>query len=345
MSCARVLMLACACVGMLLSCAGANALPADVPAVALDSDHDGLSDGLEQALLLQFAPKFQADPHDCAGAPAAFEPGRPNPVVTAEDGTVYGVATPRTLKDVRNSSAPLVELRYFHLWKTDCGRFGHPLDTEHVSVLIEKGAKDWHALYWYAAAHEETVCDASQIVRASTIRAEDGGAPVWISRGKHASFLNPELCGHGCGGDRCGALEAMHVSRIVNLGEEQSPMNGSVWIASAEWPFAAKLAHSDFAPEELARIERLPATDIAWANPRKRPVQATIAMSNTTADALAMSNRKTDTAISLAGGATGNALGTSYGKVTHALKKSARGVGRFLHGDASGANPEAKPQP
>jgi dihydroxyacetone kinase DhaKLM complex PTS-EIIA-like component DhaM len=58
-----------------------------------------------------------------------------------------------------------------------------------------------------------------------------------------------------------------------------------------------------------------------------------------------MSNRKTDTAISLAGGGTGNALGTSYGKVTHSLKKSAHEVGRFLRGDGDGAKPEAKPQP
>lgn len=342
MSCARVLVLACACVGTLLCCGEARAARVDTPALAVDSDRDGLSDGLEQELLAEFVPKFQADPQDCAGAPAAFEPGLSHPVVTAEDGTVYGVATPRALKDVHD---PVVELRYFHLWKTDCGRFGHPLDTEHVSVLIEKGAKDWHALYWYAAAHEDTVCDASQVVRASTLHAENEGAAVWISRGKHASFLNPELCGHGCGGDKCGALKAMHVNRIVNLGEEQSPMNGSAWIASAEWPFAAKLGRSDFGPEELARLEKLPATDIAWANPRKRPVQGTIAVSNTTADALAMSNRKTDTAISLAGGATGNALGTSYGKVTHSLKKSARNVGKFLHGDSGGEKPETQPKP
>ena len=74
-------------------------------------------------------------------------------------------------------------------------------------------------------------------------------------------------------------------------------------------------------------------------------MQGTIAVSNSTADALAMSSRKTDTAISLAGGATGNALGTSYGKVTHSLKKSAQGVGRFLGGGGSDAKPEAKPQP
>jgi hypothetical protein len=328
-----------ACVGVVLSCAAARA---DAPAAAIDSDHDGLSDALEQELLVRFAPKFQADPEDCAGVPAAFLPDARNPVVAAEDGTIYGQATPRALKGKADS---FVELRYFHLWKSDCGRMGHPLDTEHVSVLIEKGTDDWHAIYWYAAAHEGTMCDASQIARASTLGAENAGAPVWISRGKHASFLNQELCRHGCGGDKCGSMQTLRVSRIVNLGEEQNPVNGSLWVRSVEWPLAVKLARSDFDAEALAHIERLPTSDIAWVNPSKRPAQATIAASGSAADALAMSKGKTDTAIILAGDDTGNALGSTYGKVTHSLKKSVRGVGRFVRGCTdrrkSGTPPQA----
>lgn len=172
------------------------------------------------------------------------------------------------------------------------------------------------------------------MTRASNLGAENGGAQVWISRGKHASFLNQELCHRGCGGDKCGSMHPLIVSRIVNLGEERNPMNGSLWIASAVWPFAAKMTHTDFDSETLARLQRLPASDIAWVNPSKRPEQATIAVSNSTADALGTSNRKTDAAISLAGGATGNALGTTYEKVTHALRQSAKGIGRTLHGES-----------
>jgi hypothetical protein len=331
------------CLGVAFGCAGPSvAARADAPAAAIDSDHDGLSDALEQELLVRFAPKFQTYPQDCAGVPAEFFPNLRNPVVAAEDGTIYGQATPRALK---GNAGPLVELRYFHLWKSDCGRIGHPLDTEHVSVLIERDADEWRAIYWYAAAHQDTMCDASQIARASTLGAENGGAPVWISRGKHASFLNPELCRHGCGGDKCGSMHALSVSRIVNLGEEQSPMNGSLWIASAEWPIAAKLARSDFGPEALARLERLPASDIAWVNPSKRPEQATIAASGSAADALAMSKGKADTAISLAGDDTGNALGSTYGKVTRSLKKSVLGVGRFVRGGTDRRKSGTPPQP
>ena len=317
--------------GATLGCFGAYTARAGATAIA-DSDHDGLSDALEQELLARFVPSFQVDPQDCAGRPALFVPDRTNPVAESEDGTIYAEATPRTLP---NMKAPLVELRYFHLWRSDCGRMAHALDAEHVSVLIQGDAQSsggWRALYWYAAAHEDTVCDASQITRASTLNAVHGGAQVWISRGKHASFLNKKLCHRGCGGDDCSPTQTLTVPRIVNLGEATSLMNGAVWTASAEWTLGLKMGRSDFEPEVLARLEKLPETDIAWVYPAKRPAQATIAAGGSTADALAMSNRKTDTAISLAGDKTGNALDLTYDKVAGSLRNSARNVGRFLNG-------------
>jgi len=307
----------------------------------IDSDHDGLSDALEQALLVRFIPLFQIASQDCAGRPALFVPGKANPTPESEDGTIYGEATPRGFAD---KSATLVELRYFHLWRTDCGRMGHALDAEHVSVLVledgnRESAEDWKAVYWYAAAHEDTACDASQITRARTLGAEQSGPPVWISRGKHASFLNRDLCARGCGGDDCSQMQALAVSRIVNLGEAANPMNGSLWSASAEWPLAAKLERSDFSPDSLARLERLPESDIAWEYPSKRPAQAAIAAGNSTADALAMSNRKTDTAISLAEDKTGNALEATHAKVKRSLRRSARNVWNFLNGGGAKKEP------
>jgi hypothetical protein len=306
---------------------------ADATPAVLDSDGDGLSDAQEQALLVRFVPTFQVDPQDCAGAPTEFLPDRPNPIAAPGEGILYGQATPRVLKGI---PGPVVELRFFHLWTSDCGRFGHALDAEHVSALIAlrsgTDGADGRAIYWYAAAHEDTMCDASQIARASTVTAEDAGAAVWISSGKHASFLNQSLCRRGCGGDRCGATQPLRVTRIINLGEEEHPMNGSLWVASAEWPLAVKLMRSDFDAAALARLEQLPDSDIAWVNPSKRPAQGTIAVSNSTVDALAIGNRKTDTAISLAGNATGSALATTYSKVKHSLKRSAGGAGHVPGG-------------
>src|ERR1700744_4160557 len=143
-----------------------------------DNDHDGLDDAVEAALLARFAPTFMVSRTDCSAIPAQFVAGDRTPTVMAEDGTIYGQAFPRS------GHPNEVALHYYHLWRRDCGEIGHALDAEHVSALVEVSGdsagrdaaqvdpQKARALYWYAAAHEDTVCDASQVVRASTIGAE-----------------------------------------------------------------------------------------------------------------------------------------------------------------------------
>src|SRR5436190_1600529 len=85
------------------------------------------------------------------------------PPAVARNGTIYGQVFPR-----QGLAMPdrFIEIHYFHLWTRDCGRAGHPLDVEHVSVLVhadreDSPATDWNATYWDAGAHENTVCDVS----------------------------------------------------------------------------------------------------------------------------------------------------------------------------------------
>lgn len=303
-----------------------------------DSDRDGLSDELEQSLLEQFAPTFLTGRRECSGSPAEFASGVSLPKVKAENGTIYGQAFPAKAPA---SGTQTVELHFYHLWKQDCGARGHTLDAEHVSALVRSSSMDgnadqWKALYWYAAAHEDTVCDVSQITRATTVKAEDRGATIWISPGKHASFLDAALCHRGCGRDRCEEMRPLTVKQIVNLGELEAPMNGSLWTSSANWPLAAKMTGSDFPAASVARLEALPLTDIAWFNPGRHPAQGIIAISDSTAEALGTSGEDTITAISLAGDSTGDALGKSYHKTVRAVGSSARRVGSALH-------PKSKP--
>ena len=323
-----------ACIAILaMSCVGASAQ------ILIDSDHDGLSDALEQSLLERFTPTFIISKEDCSVAPARFREGVAIPTPVADDATIYGQAFP---------AEGGVELHFYDLWRADCGRLGHPLDTEHVSALVGGTGEDastYTARYWYAAAHEDTVCDASQITRAATIHAQTHGAKIWVSTGKHASFLDEELCRRGCGGDRCEEMTELHNVHIVNLGEADAPMNGAVWAQSAAWPglLTTKMMRSDMRAPLLTRLESLPDTDVAWANPDKRPAQATIAAGNTTIDALAMSDRKTNTALVIAGDHTGSALDKSYGAVKGAIGTSLRNTGRFLRGGDKSAEQEKKP--
>lgn len=306
---------------------------------APDMDRDGLSDEVEAQLLNRFAPQFMISRDDCSVRPAEFLAGTQSPTVSADDGTIYGQAFPR--KGVPNE----VELHYYHLWPRDCGEMGHRLDAEHVSALIKMGktVDDARAIYWYAAAHEDTLCDASHLVRAATIHAEERGATIWISEGKHASFLSEAMCTHGCGGDRCSDMEPLHSRQIINLGELHAPMNGIVWLASPEWPLKEKLDRTDFSEARLARVERLPATDMVWANPDKRPAQAAIMGANAgieganiglaaTNAALDVADDKTSSALDTSTDKTGNALRRSSSRVWKALKKSAKATGQFLDG-------------
>jgi hypothetical protein len=196
-------------------------------------------------------------------------------------------------------------------------------------------AAKWKAVYWFAAAHENTVCDVSQIARASALGAEDGGAKVWLSPGKHAAYLAKSLCNHGCGADSCEAMKPMRTSRIINLGESGHPMNGSSFIASNVWPLEQKMDHTDFPPAPIARLEALPHDDIAWFNAGRHPAQGVIAVSYTTGKAIDGSGQNTDAALALASDKTGNALQKSYRNTKHALGTTARDVGKALGAKSS----------
>ena len=310
--------------------------------VPIDSDGDGLSDQLEQRLLMQFSPNFMIGKEDCAGAPAEFKTGIVLPTVEKQNGTIYGQVFPTKSDAV---AGPRVEVHFYHLWDRDCGPHGHRLDSEHVSVLLRASGDDlerasWKALYWYAAAHENTVCDVSQIARASTLGAEDRGARVWISPAKHASYLSEEICRGGCGADRCEAMSAMRTINLINLGEPQQPMNGVIFVTSAEWPLLSKMSSTNFPMEALLRLDGLPISDVAWANPGKHPVQGIISRSASVEGAIAESGHETTDAVSEAGTSTGNALQKSYRKTVHALGSSAKNVGRALGAKPSNDKPK-----
>lgn len=295
-----------------------------------DSDGDGLNDATEDALLQQFAPQFMVSHGDCSVLPAQFVPFQPKPVVQADDGTIYGQVFPRTDHEDQ------VEAHYYHLWRQDCGEMGHSLDAEHVSVFLEReGTDQWKALYWYAAAHENTVCDASQITRATTLHAESHGPTVWVSFGKHAAFFSDKICSHGCGGDRCQQAEPLVISHLINLGEPSAPMNGATWVDSQEWQLPEKLHQTDFTAARTARIESLPGTDIAWANPGSRHMQAAILGGNNAMAGASTGLRATNTALVLADSDTDNALNGASNSAGSALAKAYRSVRKALQTTAN----------
>jgi hypothetical protein len=301
----------------------------------IDSDHDGVTDAEELTLLQQFLPRFIISSTDCSIKPAEFTPFSKDPVAAADNGVIYGQVFPLS------GRAGGLELHYYDLWRKDCGESAHNLDAEHVSVLIgrEETGK-WKARYWYAAAHEDTVCNASQIARAQALNAVDQGAEVWISTGKHAAFLSKAVCKRGCGADSCEGQEQLSNVRVVNLGELPAPMNGATWAASSLWRLSVKMGRSDFDPALTARMESLPADEIAWTNPGKRPTQAVILGADAALDVAETGMRATDSALTVADTKSSGAMDVASKKTGNALAKSYRGVLKALRVAGGSRKPE-----
>ncbi len=297
-----------------------------------DLDQDWLEDPFEQEILVRFLPEFRVSKTECAGLPAEFLPDRLEPQPVALNGTIYGQVFPVSPNGISGS---LLEVHYYHLWSRDCGRFGHDLDTEHVSVLVQSDspkapASRWKARYWYAAAHEGTLCDASNGAKATAIPGQDPAVTLWISSGKHASFLTEDLCHRvGCGGDRCEQMIPFSPGKIINLGEPGAPLNGAVWTASSSWPLTEKMT-SDFDDSVLLKLERLEREEVEFVSGPPLPFKAVLLGGNKTIGALEKGQSETEAALSTTSHQTGRGVNRGLSEAGGSLQRSFKKVGKWL---------------
>ncbi len=298
---------------------------------AEDNDRDGLSDEFEQQLLQKFFPRFHVSARECDGFPAEFQPASGEPRALKGTATIHGQVFPVTLPDRAGFH---IEVHFYHLWNRDCGLNGHPLDAEHVSALLfsttdTANVDAWKAVYWYAAAHEDTACDASHAAQSFTIDAEQHGPDVWISEGKHASFLSLGLCRGGCGGDRCADMRPISSANLLNIGELGAPMNGSIWIDSPKWPLAAKM-RSDFTQANLLQVTSAKSPGIVAVHESHAPLKAVVLGGSSGAGAMIAADGKTNDALNSAGSAAEKSLDASKKSVGDSVKSAFRSVWKFL---------------
>jgi hypothetical protein len=299
---------------------------------AADADNDDLPDDLEQGLLDKFVPTFLLSEKECASMPAEFQPGLRDPKIVALNGTIYGQAFPASLPENPDT---VIELHYYHLWSHDCGRGSHALDAEHVSVLIGAGApnatvSNWKAMYWYAAAHEGTPCDGSNGAKAAAIGAEETGATIWVSRGKHAAFLSHDLCGPGCGTDDCNHMIPMSRGLLINVGEPGKPLNGALWTESKQWRLLEKMG-SDFTGEVLVKLNRIDPTKPNRVSGLPPPVKPLILASNSAFTGLDVGARQTGGALQVTVKQTSSALGKTLTHTGHFFKRAYHAVARVFN--------------
>lgn len=300
------------------------------PVAAQDLDRDGLPDRFEQALLERFAPTLVLSAGECDGQPATMKPWAADPQLIDRAGTVYGHVALRSAQPERVE----IEIKYFHLWGRDCGRPSHALDIERVSALLHASrldapADEWEADYWYAAAHEGTVCDASSGAAAQALRATSVGPYVYVSRGKHASYLNRGHCKWGCGSDLCDPGPPSPRGDVVNLGERDAPLNGATWLGSRRWSLVDKLA-TDFDSGRRARFDREPLSGVVALQVSRRPVQAPILGGDTGLDALILAGKAATLSLDATADATATAVEATGQAIGKAAGKTLRGIAWFL---------------
>jgi hypothetical protein len=294
-----------------------------------DADGDGVSDVLEQALVVRFAPQFWLDENECAGRPAEFRTHSSVPQALARNGAIYTRVSPSA---AMGHDRVALTVSYFHLWDQDCGPLSpHPLDVEHITALVvapsmTSSIDAWVARYWYAAAHEDTICDTSNAARAKVIDAVTSGPDVWIANGKHASYLSRDLCSQrGCGVDACANMVAMNAGPLISLGEADAPANGAAWIASEDWALASKL-RADFDPRLVARLDTSDAGVVARANGQWRPQHYSLSIGSDILGALGIAEGR----LQEADKKTGNALDKGFLAIGGALGVAVRAVGSTL---------------
>jgi hypothetical protein len=290
---------------------------------AQDLDQDGVADQLEQALLEKFRPVFMISDDDCDQLPSEFVSGAKGPVALDRNGTIYGQVF-RPLSAAPDSA--VLEIHYYHLWSRDCGRISHALDAEYVALLvhsteIRNPADSWKATHWYAAAHEDTVCDTSTIARASAIGAEERAATVWVSRGKHGSYFSPEQCMKGCGQDRCVNSSAVSPGKLINLGERGAPLNGTEWAAFGGWNLARKMS-SAFAPTLVSSIETPRLADFVLARPSLKEIQSVVSAVGASLESAELGPERASMAMSLAETKTREAVSLGTKKVRISIRKA-----------------------
>lgn len=279
---------------------------------------------LEQELVRKFSPSFLVSPHDCAGVPAEFDPLSPEPKPLFANGAIYT----QILRVVPNGkTGAYFEIHYHHLWSRDCGRIGHPLDAEHVSVLVHAAGlsqpvDQWKAAYWLAAAHEDTICDSSHAIAAASLSAIEHGAAVWVSKDKHASFLDRGLCSGGCGRDQCEGNQPLAGPKLIPLD------TSAEWTRDPRWPLATRF-QPEFSDALISRLDA--AAGLAVANSQsRRQIKAVVRVSDTTSTAMMLGPQHANKALQTADQKTDHALRKSAGAVDRSLRKSHRAVTGWL---------------
>jgi hypothetical protein len=189
-----------------------------------DLDQDGLDDAWETQIATEYLPYISLDPGEQCGTPDGFvvrvspHPGDPS-------------RPPRYL-----------EIRYDHLYQTDCGTSGHIGDDENIAITVDTSLPAPQGIMMIKAiAHRNTACEHdSECVQRSwsqspcngyatcdpgPVGATRSGYPVvYVSQNKHGDYATMNGCTFGCDFGACTLATQPDLPAILNVGEPGHPL-------------------------------------------------------------------------------------------------------------------------
>jgi hypothetical protein len=129
------------------------------------------------------------------------------------------------------------------------------------------------------------------------------------------------MCDHGCGADSCeNAIELEQNGPIINLGEISAPANGSIWIASSQWPLSEKM-DSDFSPDVRARLAAISGETIITVRGRSA-VRGTLRRGDAVLDGATAGTAHTGAALDTADDHASAGMGKATKSTGLALKRA-----------------------
>ena len=190
--------------------------PSPTPTAIVDVDHDGIADATEAQWADEYLPFVSLTSGEHCGAPAGY---------------VYRVRPHPT-------DPQLIEIRYDHLYDTDCGALGHDGDDENFAVTVDPTQPGPDGILAIKAiSHRNTICEKDTVCGSlpgltPCDTQSRKGLPypvVYASQDKHGDYVSISACDSNCF-DQCSLSSTTATLPMVNAGEYGAPLTTNLSI-------------------------------------------------------------------------------------------------------------------
>ena len=198
----------------------------------VDADHDGIPDATEAQWADEYLPFVSLTSGEQCGTPAGY---------------LYRVR-------FHPEDPQLIEIRYDHLYNTDCGALGHDGDDENFAVTVDPSQPGPQGILAIKAiSHRNTICEKDTTcgtlpgLTACDLQLRKGlpYPVVYASQNKHGDYVSLDACNSNCF-DTCALVTtAADGIPMQNAGEWGAPLTTNLSMAGGFVTTANGWSHSE----------------------------------------------------------------------------------------------------